>query len=296
LGAGPDGRRIVFRSFRDGGGIYTIPVTGGPETLLAPGGFEPRFSPDGGWVAYSAVGQYANGSIYVVPAEGGIPRRIQAQNFSAACPVWTPDGKGLLFRMSESDTKHDWWLASFDPTETGLVSARRIGFSEILTKIDGRSADMYTCPGDWLDREMLFIRNQALYRIPFSATEWKLRPEGGVVLPGPGVGYERDYVRVIPHRGGRRSLVFSQGQTMNHIWAVPLKPHRGGGQEPRQLTHDVSLEHGFDGSGLSVSRDGQFLAFPSYSSGPGRRILLRNLRSGADHALSPPFQAPLNLS
>ena len=35
----PDGRRIVFRSFRSGGGIYSIPVAGGPETLIAAGGF-----------------------------------------------------------------------------------------------------------------------------------------------------------------------------------------------------------------------------------------------------------------
>ncbi len=34
----PDGRRIVFRSFRSGGGIYSIPVAGGPETLIAAGG------------------------------------------------------------------------------------------------------------------------------------------------------------------------------------------------------------------------------------------------------------------
>ena len=41
----PDGTRIVFRSERDGGGIYVISALGGEEKIIAPQGRRPRFSP-----------------------------------------------------------------------------------------------------------------------------------------------------------------------------------------------------------------------------------------------------------
>ena len=43
----PDGSAIVFRSTRNGGGLYVIPATGGTPTLVASSGRTGRFAPDG---------------------------------------------------------------------------------------------------------------------------------------------------------------------------------------------------------------------------------------------------------
>ena len=48
----PDSSKIVFRSERNGGGTYVVPVAGGLEQLVMPLGRSPKFSPDGNRIAY----------------------------------------------------------------------------------------------------------------------------------------------------------------------------------------------------------------------------------------------------
>src|SRR5574340_153109 len=48
----PDGSKIVFRSNRNGGGLYEIPAFGGDARLLARDGLNPKYSPDGSQIAY----------------------------------------------------------------------------------------------------------------------------------------------------------------------------------------------------------------------------------------------------
>src|SRR5947208_1240677 len=56
----------------------------------------PRFSPDGRWIAFS--GQYAgNQDVYVVPAGGGEPKRLTWHPGPDEVQGWTPDGKAVVF-------------------------------------------------------------------------------------------------------------------------------------------------------------------------------------------------------
>lgn len=69
----------------------------------------PRFSPDGKWIAFT--GQYdGNTEVYLIPAEGGTPKRLTITATLSRDDVsdrmgpnnivmgWTPDGKNILFR------------------------------------------------------------------------------------------------------------------------------------------------------------------------------------------------------
>jgi len=127
----PDGLAIAFRSERAGGGVYVMPALGGDARLIAPQGRRPRFSPDGTrltyWTGPWLGGTRARGSaIFVIPVNGGTPKRLADDFVSARNPIWTPDGHRVLFfgRQASAnvpaattleadaapDDVFDWWI------------------------------------------------------------------------------------------------------------------------------------------------------------------------------------------
>jgi Tol biopolymer transport system component len=101
----PDGASIVFVK-PEGGGIYVVRASGGEPRLLASvsRAHSPRFSPDGRWITFWTgipswviVTPGATGGVFVVPAEGGSPRPLVPDFVDARHPLWSPDGKKILF-------------------------------------------------------------------------------------------------------------------------------------------------------------------------------------------------------
>lgn len=99
-------------AFTYAGDLYSVPATGGiARKLTSHDGVElfPRFSPDGKLIAFT--GQYdGNTEVYLIPAEGGIPKRLTFTATLGRDDVsdrmgpnnivmgWTHDGKKIVFR------------------------------------------------------------------------------------------------------------------------------------------------------------------------------------------------------
>ena len=71
---------------------------GHPQQLTTSGAaeFNPRFSPDGRWIAYSATFD-GNTDVYVISTSGGAPRRLTWHPGADVVSGWSVDGKRVLF-------------------------------------------------------------------------------------------------------------------------------------------------------------------------------------------------------
>jgi tricorn protease len=117
--AGQEARLLRFPAisatqivFTYAGDLYTVSTTGGVARKVTNDvGFEmfARFSPDGKWIAFT--GQYdGNTEVYLMPAEGGIPKRLTFTATLGRDDVsdrmgpnnivmgWKHDGKHIIFR------------------------------------------------------------------------------------------------------------------------------------------------------------------------------------------------------
>jgi serine/threonine protein kinase len=141
----PRGDQIVFA--RPGQGLWSIPPLGGQPRQLSVSGRRPRFSADGRrlvflrgqeiWIAnadgsqpqrvltapfveavalspsgesiafFQTTGGPA-GDLWTVSASGGTPRRMTFDETAGGHPVWTPDGRTIIFPSARSGSVTLW--------------------------------------------------------------------------------------------------------------------------------------------------------------------------------------------
>jgi serine/threonine protein kinase/Tol biopolymer transport system component len=275
----PDGSQIVFSSDRNGGGIFVVPTLGGEPRQLTSRGRRPRYSPDGQTIAYY-TGPRSNSitdeRIYLVPAAGGESVPFHPEFLSIRNPVWSPDGRSLLFmgRRDKSDRwpdDADWWIAAAD----GGGAAQQIGALEIL----GRQAFTdFTMPEVWDARNgILFSR-----RVADSSNVWRLMlssdrralPDLQQLTFGTGTEMEAN---ILPAGG----LVFTNYAERLNLWSLPIDAAGRVGDDLQPLTQGDTMA----GSPM-ISVSGDQLVFIA-NRGAGRQVWVRDLRTASEAVLSP---------
>jgi serine/threonine protein kinase len=122
----PDGARIAFRSARDGGGLFVMGATGESVKRVADSGFNPAWSPDGDFLAFSTAsvsspnrGPESAGPLRVVRVANGEVRSIEVKG-DAVQPSWSPHGHRIAFwshTLSDRSYRDIWTV----PAEGGEV-------------------------------------------------------------------------------------------------------------------------------------------------------------------------------
>jgi Tol biopolymer transport system component/tRNA A-37 threonylcarbamoyl transferase component Bud32 len=278
----PDGRTIIFRSERDGGGLYSIPTLGGDTRLVVSRGRRPRFSPDGNWIAYSvAMGrEVPDGAAYIHPFLVAGEARQLGPGKSVASPVWSPDGRSLLYaNVRESDwRKHQWWI---EPVSKGKAT-QTLAVEVFKRLLQPPGARIGVGNGFWADEWapdgfVYFAAQQGdstdIWRIKIDPTGQVL---GGLERVTLGPGSERG---VSIARDG--SIVFSDLATNHDIWSVPLDANRGVVTgELERLTQGVSSEDLPD-----LSADGKKLVFRTDRTGRSEPWIL-DLENGETRSVA----------
>jgi imidazolonepropionase-like amidohydrolase/Tol biopolymer transport system component len=126
----PDGSTIAFDLLGD---LYTMPIGGGEARALTSGlawDMQPRFSPDGKWIAFTSD-RGGGDNIWVVRAdasagqtrESGLRQITQESMRLLNSPAWTPDGKYIVARKHFSSRRSlgagEMWLYSSGGVDAG---------------------------------------------------------------------------------------------------------------------------------------------------------------------------------
>jgi Tol biopolymer transport system component len=266
----PDGSQVAFRSNRDGGGIYLVPVLGGNARLLIPKGNHPRFSPDGQMLMYSigrAREDVYGGELFVQRlSAGGAPIPIgPGCDVFAFSPAWSPDSRRIIFyghSCKKDEDEFSGWVATIDGRLSPIAG---LPFEPVIDQ-------WLTNPPRLLlpfDRDGIFDEG-SIRTLPIS--------EDGTKVTGPaerltfGTGSERH------GSAGNGLVVVSAFHGEDHVWGVPIDAGGHSNGPPRQLTS------GSDHESLNyLSRNGQKLLFTSLRR--DFRLYLADLRTGKDQEI-----------
>jgi TolB protein len=153
----PDGRRIVFDYSPEADPetpgfhtrLWTMRSDGShprPLRMQRPGfDVEPRYSPDGRWIAFGRLRTLDDGSqlqaVFIVRADGGRARRLTPWALNSEHPTWSPDSGWIVFdnapdgtiqatrpnghkrhTVLPASTGHGYHKPSFSPDGTRIVS------------------------------------------------------------------------------------------------------------------------------------------------------------------------------
>ncbi len=270
----PDGRTVAFRSERNGGGIYLIDSEDRTERLFATGGRNPRFSPDGQRVVYwtgDVNESVPSGRLYVSRLGGGPATRLAADFEDARVPIWSPDGRFVLFSGCRSAKQSlracsDWWVTSVDGARsfpTGAMS--------LLRREQINPRDTW---GGWHGEQVVFGGTRgdvnSLWELTLSRRDW--RPVG---RPRQLTSGDASETEVTVAEDG--SIAFGRLSAALHVWridhaAIPLET------SPAKVTAEAAVD-----ICPNVSSDGHWLVF-GRGSRSHRDVWVKNLRSGIETA------------
>jgi dipeptidyl aminopeptidase/acylaminoacyl peptidase len=138
-----DGHRLVYErsgqiviAGADGRGAAALQL---PRSLIPYyGDAWPTFSPDGKWIAVFLGEEGRYGDYWIIPSEGGEPRRLTSDFQEGGAPAWSPDGKSLVVPSARAGSVNLWRV----PVGGGVPEALTTGTGEDLDPVvshDGRA-------------------------------------------------------------------------------------------------------------------------------------------------------------
>ena len=234
----------------------------------------PSVSPDGTTVAYLVVPAtlISRAEIFLVPAGGGTPRRLQPNMFATPpaagghqVPLWSPDGTSVLFHGEAvgGAGPHAWWIA---PVAGGEAAA--------LEGVPAWPPWLGRYALAWRDEHLYYqdgepINGSTLYRVRLAPRPWRASGPAEKLTSYPGVS-------VTASTSARGRMVLASQTMVTNIWSARLQSGGGTTEGPLEaVTADSTGKRH-----LSVAADGSRLAYVSYGP-PGQANVEAHVRDRA---------------
>jgi len=274
----PDGSRLAFRSEREGGGLFIVPVLGGTERRVAPFGYRPRWSPDGSQILFYAsilAGSSQPRKAYVVSLDGQAPREVFAE-FDVSRAAWHPDGKRVTVRGEYRGSPAGLWtvpIAGGTPVRIDGAPSVTREMAELLAS----SRDFAWAPSG----TALYVEGTSRGVVDL----WRLDvdPQKLVFVGGPdrlttGPGSESD---VAVSRDGKR-VAFTIRDFSSRIWLFPFDARTGkSGGDGRPITEGGNV------GASDLTSDGKKLVYQAERDGKWE-LRVRSLDDDRETVLVPP--------
>jgi dipeptidyl aminopeptidase/acylaminoacyl peptidase len=276
----PDGTRVAFvRTRLDEekdeylSTIWIVPAEGGEPVQFTNGpkrDLMPRWSPDGRWLAFVSERERraeekgrrkkAKPQLYVIPVDGGEPKRLTSLRGGAGEPVWSPDSSRIAFssrvepdepdEQDEEKSKPARVITSLKYKANGegfVYDRRRHIFVVPVDASDAMPEAKQITDGDWDDGTPAWSSDGS--RIAFSSARheerdydqvsdiWTVSAEGGEprrLTPGRGPSNNPAWSpdgRLVAYTGNEYALDMGRN---SRVYAVPAE-----GGEPRCLTESL---------------------------------------------------------
>jgi Tol biopolymer transport system component len=285
----PDGHWIVtsHREFQGSGeGLHLISTTGESRQLTTPhdypGDHMPAFSPDGHALAFCRLEGYSASEIFILPLRpnfepAGEARRLTAHKQWSASPVWTSDGRTILYEFHNQIRTIDVSDPQASPRRILLSDVSQISLSRHLVYsrlIEDTNIWRAKIPpaGDPPGHPELFITSTrkdvgAKYspdskEIAFVSARsgsdeiWISKADGSSRVQLTSLRWP--LIGILNWSPDGQSLVFhARPEGQADLFVIPVA-----GGSPKRLTADSS-----DDTGPSYSHDGRWIYFTSTRSG-----------------------------
>ncbi len=298
----PDGEQIVFRSERQGGGLFLMGATGESVRRVTDFGFNPSWSPDGSKIAFATEGVFdpsirrRSSDLWVLNVATGERRGLPAGD--AVQPSWSPHGDRIAYwgLPNGSARRTIWTIAAgksagdpvpvtsddalnWDPVwapdgrslffasdRAGTTSLWRVAISERTGKVAGPARPM-TPPAMWSGQMSVSKNGQ---RILYAAMERRMAVEkarfdpAAAALTGPA---DRVYegsqgIESLSLSPDGRAVAFTSAQPAENLFLAGLD-----GSGLQQLTADR-----FRRRGARWSPDGRWISFHTNQDGGDYQI------------------------